>query len=1091
MNIEHQQPGCCNSPYVKQIVVTNKFKYTYETLDKGSPYTMDSLVYTATIGDDGVLVTPHSISAKSPVSHTDTSTYPQCHVTFHQLNLALTKAQLHVTLPRHDYHVTENTPAFITLSDIHTTEFKNFCTRHNLKPDTYVYQFYMSIARGILFPKEIDSLYQAEKYMGILDVHAQTPHTPTALLDLSKYETDFPLSLQCACPKHIVSPEHTNNVWLPHEWQAQHKVCVVKALDHRFHVLRPQILAQLKSTLQTTKTHAAYTKYVKSATLAFMFAFMSTTISFLLQQLLPTANAQLLDNQQDHINGVFIRNGFLYDPMSHHVHVNPEMIHFIRKINTTQIHNALLQLEQLQKSTKKLCTEKLLPFNAQGSQQKYYRALSKNYFQIEGAYTWARAKYLCSLAGAIIASPLTRHQIDELYSVMATFSIPQIWAGFDIHPAEGELMSPDGQNAFVGHAWTWDTACLDAHEENEWEAILTYYKIIRYNAYIRMGRHTLEMCPQHSDKTHKRLGDPIYKSLICQRQNTTLATQAADHIRNNVCTYQQVLMDTKLQQLKAIIPLRYPSTPGDRIFDTIGSLKSLDDTMFYKLWRDTRFHRSLSSDNDKNTTLLSRKKRAWPILLIKGFCGIASAIATVIQAAKSVNELQNPKQQNTVNKMVRKIPSVPQLTKLEHTLPDHVTLEYPLNSMGAVLTVADLKWTLDENLQIFLSIAETVQKAHYFVTNLHENEFPATGFPGITQQELQRAKEILAHSTQATLSTNTNDISVAGTFSTHGARLIVYSVPLLAYEDLAIVYKTVPIPLYANNSMYLAQPQSQFLAVFLQSQRYALLTPQEARDCIKGPHCITSGPIYTSGNKACGATNFYYNAKVTCPLEDMAQQRPFVYTTRNLTIYKVPRKTKMSIECYDYYSAQPGSDRHVEIENLGYITMDPTCRLTTNATFVKPDKRFSIFRAPQITQKYTVTPLKLTSLNASAHIRNTNKRTYFLPSDNSFTLSHYINIGLYATMAFLFAAAILTVCILYKTGKCKLTFAQTPLNMPLASMPIIRDASTRYGAIINSPMLHRTMPPQQVSDEEGHSDYDTHDCIHPPQSTANVLALKD
>ena len=788
---------------------------------------------------------------------------------------------------------------------------------------------------------------------------------------------------------------------------------------------RTPFLRQLRQKL------SAFIPYFSFFTL---FAFLTILLT-----LLPQAKA--IDNLEPDINGHYLRNQFLYQPLTHPIQINSDLLHFTRTIDTSLIYTALESLQKLQASFGRVCgtTASDFEFNTPTENKGLVRSTSGDFLILHGAHTYSEAKYACHSLGADIAFTPHNHTQDELFRLMTSQRFTRIWAGIEAEPTNNEFVYPTGRNIFDP-----PSPYYRFHKANDltkmcpggpaWNDNILYYtsKTFRYTFVYHASDNKLLLCakPLTSDtQSDTRVADEFKHHVICMRKTTNIDEFGVNQFRKELCATHSLNMQNTVNSLKQKIPNPYP---------VYGSHKITEDNLSLE-----NYHPLLFSPNNIREYRSTRYKRALPLLVFKGMVGTASIITSIIEAILALKKLpQNDKRRAIAQSLVDEIPALPSLKNLTLFTSNAAIAGQLLDKTDALRTVVVLSWLQTEMLATFDSLALTITNTHEFIINIITNNQRGSHFPGITQDDLKSAAKQLKLKTGLQLSTDLNSVSVGSTFAIDNTRVIVFSVPLIHLDDLATIFRVIPVPLFINRTTFMPNTNVKYIAAFIHHDTFTTLSEREVTHCLDSPLCTAASPIYSKSSNVCGGSTFFYSSTATCSLKDLAHENTFIYNSQNITFFKVTNNTEIFVNCRDSSIARPGVDKKFTFSGFGAISIEPTCSLRIGDTVVLPIQQVNPYLLSPSSNSYTIHHLFPKSAKGKSSISTVAEiQAYSNAKQYNLTLI-YILVG----FVLIVLASVITLAIIYTYclySKGKLLFKFVPNLDPLPTLNTFRVQSPR------------------------------------------------
>ena len=754
-----------------------------------------------------------------------------------------------------------------------------------------------------------------------------------------------------------------------------------------------------------------------------IFAFLTILLS-----LLPQAKA--IDNLQPDINGHYLRNQFLYQPLTHPIQINSDLLHFTRTIDTSLIFTALDSLQKLQASFGRVCgtTASDFEFNTPTENKGLVRSTSGDFLILHGAHTYSEAKFACHSLGADIAFTPHNHTQDELFRLMTSQRFTRIWAGIEAEPTNNEFVYPTGRNIFDP-----PSPYYRFHKANdltkmcpggpEWDDNILYYtsKTFRYTFVYHASDNKLLLCakPLTSDtQSDTRVADEFKHHVICMRKTTNIDEFGVNQFRKELCATHSINMQNTVNRLKQTIPNPYPVYSSHKITEDNLSLES--------------YHPLLFSPNNIREYRSTRYKRALPLLIFKGMVGTASIITSIIEAIIALKKLpQNDKRRAIAQSLVDEIPALPSLKNLTLFTSNAAIAEQLLDKTDALRTVVVLSWLQAEMIATFDSLALTITNTHDFIINIITNNQRGSHFPGITQDDLKSAAKQLQLKTGLTLSTDLNSVSVSTTFAIDNTRVIVFSVPLIHQDDLATIFQVIPVPIFTNATTFMPNTNVKYIAAFIHHDTFTILSEREVTHCLDSPLCTAASPVYGKKSNVCGGSTFFYSSTATCSLKDLAHENSFIYNSQNITFFKVTNHTEIFVNCRDSSVARPGVDKKFTFSGFGAISIEPTCSLQIGDTVVIPIQQVNPYMLSPSSNSYTIHHLFPNSAKGKSSVSTvTEIQAYSNAKQTNLTLIYIIVGFVLVVLASVITLAIIYTYCLYSKGKLLFKFVPNLDTLP-------------------------------------------------------------
>ena len=660
-----------------------------------------------------------------------------------------------------------------------------------------------------------------------------------------------------------------------------------------------------------------------------------------------------LDNFKNPVNGVYIRNGFLYEQTnSRDIHLNPTLFHFIKSFDLAEIPQGMTTLRELRERTSALCNQSTSwDFRLHRTSQPLHREIQstdRNFVLMKGKHTFKRAEAICLAMNAELVYTVNKDMLDRLYRFMVGKRLIHAWAG--VRPGkQNEFHFANGQNIFSTGTpiekvnqnchTTWATAT--AYPKQTYRTLVEYYP--RDNA--------LQLCPIMPPQMaeHPALGKEMTRSVICLRKPDPVHDPQLVEFQIGQCEAQLKYMDAQIVSLEHLIPEKYPGLPSNKLPD---------------FWTHVNPELTLSTK--------TRTKRAFfiPLLVagIKTFAGIATVVQGIFSASQALNDPKTtPEDQRTAIADLSRIPTFDQTYDLaSYQAAAKQTFSW-IDENQHIHDMILREWLLSKLFVQFRELAEKLPIVHAFIqsTSIITTRASGAKVQGISALYLEQQAEVLRREQTLNLNTDTNMIAVDAVYDVDTLRVFVYSVPVIDRDDRAVLYRVKAIPIQINGTAYALQNDVERVAIFYTGERYAVLSSKEALQCETGPNCLTSNAIFDSSISRCGASNFFLTQpdNAICPLTDLGVQDVFVHTASSITFFKTFKDTNVQLKCRLQALSVPGVEHTLVHIGLSALRISPTCSLNLPGFEIRPNQAFRTF--PKTTSLNDI--VYITDFNSTSH----------------------------------------------------------------------------------------------------------------------------
>ena len=226
-----------------------------------------------------------------------------------------------------------------------------------------------------------------------------------------------------------------------------------------------------------------------------------------------------------------------------------------------------------------------------------------------------------------------------------------------------------------------------------------------------------------------------------------------------------------------------------------------------------------------------------------------------------------------------------------------------------------------------LMIADTLAKHANILTTLAAGNISPYL---LSETELQNLADQFYHSKGVSISTDMSLIRAKITPNENGL-IFTFTIPIIDTTNIFRFFTITPLPYYFLNQTYIAEIDTNHIAISNQGSDYIKLTPEEFESCTSPKKTCTLTSLTTplSSTSSCVITT-YTTKNLTCDLKEVEQiQTPQFFIEGNHTWYSVPRSLKLYVRCNQNAGKQIQlKDDTVTIKGMGEIEFKEGCTIT-------------------------------------------------------------------------------------------------------------------------------------------------------------------
>ena len=209
----------------------------------------------------------------------------------------------------------------------------------------------------------------------------------------------------------------------------------------------------------------------------------------------------------------------------------------------------------------------------------------------------------------------------------------------------------------------------------------------------------------------------------------------------------------------------------------------------------------------------------------------------------------------------------------------------------------------------------------------------------ISPQDFDRIKASMPNHIEGVLSTNFRRYKIRPTFYKQRLSFKI-TIPINQPSKRAHILHPIPFPIYQNNTKFVPECRTDFLAVFQRTRQFSILTPEEWFNCQNNPLlCDVAGPRFDANVRQCAATHFF-NQKVIDEYAPVIEPKPspFFTTVGSTILYSVPSNYTLYLECSNMNLA--GSDKQISLTGHGFLPNPDRCAFSAESVHYTPHLAF-------------------------------------------------------------------------------------------------------------------------------------------------------
>jgi len=335
-----------------------------------------------------------------------------------------------------------------------------------------------------------------------------------------------------------------------------------------------------------------------------------------------------------------------------------------------------------------------------------------------------------------------------------------------------------------------------------------------------------------------------------------------------------------------------------------------------------------------------RVKRIAPMILAMGGAGLIGTITDISSGREPLSFLGTAL--SSITGLVHKSQLQPHIEMIEkHTKAldqlaiNQNELETAYNSLANSITLMDefsrsLEYSTATMFQEFdhklnlQTITSAIQATILKTANIITNAKTHVTSPYILSKQELALLALQQRANKVYMSGDLND-AYTTSFLTNTKYLFSIRLPVLEDKNLFEIYRAKPIPIFAQDNVYKARTDVQYIAYSSSDRKYSILTEEEFQLCSVFKYCKTvdvERPI--SENSHC-VMKTLDTGKQACPLITYHEKEPFYYIYGSKLIYSVkgPELTNLNCKINEVHERSS-----VYLEGMGTAKVSPGCTIT-------------------------------------------------------------------------------------------------------------------------------------------------------------------
>ena len=563
--------------------------------------------------------------------------------------------------------------------------------------------------------------------------------------------------------------------------------------------------------------------------------------------------------------------------------INSDYVTLTKGIDFSNLHEATDYLGQLTTAHAKVCQA----LKSQHAQKGLYTLLDGGQGRIR-----SEAAIFCNNLGMTLARPNTYAELMELRNFMlrnhlreiiSDAAIPYSW---DKGSMASQIKYPDGSSPFVTATMYWAHTGTLQHTASYSQQIV-----------FRLDSNQDITIAADYEKTL-----PAVCQTKPEKRNLDSETAFCDARTNDLANANQAIIGA-LDELTGTMPI---------------DMATFDNSVM-----SSAIKINITESNRQERSIIAAGAAAFAAITL-----LATTATAMANSARTATNTRNIASLHVDTTQIKKDFEAFAANLNETMIQMQTEDQLILHETRIFAAATNVKLGLQDNVVVFVHVMQTINYSQYSPLILS----PA---------ELARLQTTIFHQTSQKLSQHPTDYTIYPVL-VDGRLGVNIEIPLLDHTRDATIFEVVPVPSFTDGRKVILDCDQRYVAMYEHSKTYNPMNENEVTACITSHKtCLARTPILDYDVDNCAARQFTEDHPVNS-YRAAPDSTPFFHTINNVTIYSVPKLTRVDFHCPDI--DRPGSDLVLNISARGYF-VNPmgNCRFTTQySEYTPPIEKYSL-----------------------------------------------------------------------------------------------------------------------------------------------------